>query len=120
MRDPATVTDASVVCSSGLKYSIFADGDLPATVSLPLGAASSANAVEAANIAQSVKIQRLFMKSSRCSQPTSAWMGGLIGRGCAVPASSATPAAANEGVRAVRPESGPVREPVSCAGELDG
>src|SRR5271155_3472201 len=64
MRDPDTVTEPSLVCSLGLKASIFAGGGLSAALSLPLGTASSANAPPTANIAPSTKMQTLFIKPS--------------------------------------------------------
>src|SRR5271168_4668537 len=64
MRDPDTVTEPSLVCSLGLKGSIFAGDGLSATPSLPFGTASSANAPPTANIAPSAKMQTLFIKPS--------------------------------------------------------
>src|SRR5271155_47866 len=61
MRDPPTVTEPLLVCSSRFKCSIFADGSLAAAASLPLGATSSANAVAAASIAPTARRQMLFI-----------------------------------------------------------
>src|SRR6516164_283848 len=62
MRDPETVTEPSLFCSSDLKDSVFAGTGLSATLSLPLGAGSSATAPPTARIAPSAKMQRLFIK----------------------------------------------------------
>src|SRR5215472_10214658 len=64
MRDPATVTEPSLVCSSDLKASVFAGAGLSATLSLLLGAGSSANAPPTVRMAPRAKMQALFIKPS--------------------------------------------------------
>src|SRR5271167_3840260 len=64
MRDPPMATEPSLVRSSGLRAAIFAGGGLSATLFLPLGAGSSANAIPAAHTAPSIKRKTTFMKPS--------------------------------------------------------
>src|SRR6516165_7829194 len=92
MRDPDTVTEPTLVCSSGLEVCVLTGGGLSATLSLAVGAVSSANAQPTANIAPSAKMQAFLITRSADLQPTALDGRSTIATQCAVAGSSATPA----------------------------